>query len=83
MIAGALIGAGCVLAGFAAGFFVARASASQLVAVPQLGRDDEPAGVFAQSEASEYIREMERAELNGRRSPGTWEDSGVYSHGDE
>lgn len=77
MIAGVLVGAGCVLVGVAAGYVVARTSAAQLVARPsQVAQDDEPA-VFVQSEASEYLRELQDAELNGLHSAG-WEDPGVY-----
>lgn len=81
MIAGVLVGAGCVLAGVAAGYVVARASAAQLVVRPNRvveGDDDPP--VFAQSEASEYLRELQDAELNGMHAAG-WEDAGVYIHG--
>lgn len=83
MIAGVVIGAGCVLAGVAAGYALARASASQLVARPNrvVEGDDDPA-VFAQSEASEYLRELQDAELNGMRAAG-WEDGDAYSHSDE
>lgn len=76
MIAGVLVGAACVLAGVAAGYVVARTSAAQLVARPSQVEDDEPA-VFVQSEASEYLRELQHAELNGLHAAG-WEDPGVY-----
>ena len=77
MIAGVLLGAGCVLAGVAAGYVVARMSAAQLVARPgQVAQDDEPA-VFVQSEASEYLRELQAAELNGLHAS-EWEEPGVY-----
>lgn len=77
MIAGVLVGAACVLAGVAAGYVVARTSAAQLVAMPrQVAQDDDPA-VFVQSEASEYLRELQAAELNGMHAAG-WEDPGVY-----
>ena len=76
MIVGVLVGAGCVLAGVVAGYVVARTSAAQVVARPGQVADDEPA-VFVQSEASEYLRELQHAELNGLRAAG-WEDPGVY-----
>lgn len=80
MIAGVLVGAACVLAGVAAGYVVARMSAAQLVARPRQVADDDPP-VFVQSEASEYLRELQTAELNGLNSAG-WEDPSVY-RGDE
>ena len=80
MIAGVLLGAVCVLAGVAAGYVVARMSAAQLVARPRQVADDDPA-VFVQSEESEYLRELQHAELNGLRAAG-WEDPSVY-RGDE
>ena len=82
MIAGVLVGAVCVLAGVAAGYVVARTSAAQLVARPsQVAQDDEPA-VFVQSEASEYLRELQNAELNGLHAAG-WEGTGVYRDGED
>ena len=80
MIAGVLVGAACVLAGVAAGYVVARMSAAQLVERPRQVADDDPP-VFVQSEASEYLRELQTAELNGLHSAG-WEDPSVY-RGDE
>ena len=63
VIAGVLVGAGCVLVGVAAGYVVARTSAAHLVARPgRVAQDDEPA-VFVQSEASEYLRELQDEEL--------------------
>lgn len=72
MIAGALVGAVCVLAGVAAGYVVARASAAQLVTRPNRAVADDDPPVFVQSEASEYLRELQVEEA-----------AGVYSHGDE
>lgn len=72
MIVGVLVGAGCVLAGVAAGYVVARMSAAQLVARPgQAAQDDDPA-VFVQSEASEYLRELQDEEL-GVMHADVWE----------
>lgn len=77
MIAGVLVGAVCVLAGVAAGYVVARTSAAQLVARPsQVAQDDEPA-VFVQSEESEYLRELQHAELNGLHAA-VWEAPSDY-----
>lgn len=78
VIAGVLVGAVCVLAGVAAGYVVARTSAAHLVARPrQLVDDDEPA-VFVQSEASEYLRELQDAKPGVINSAG-WEGPSVYS----
>lgn len=76
MIAGVLVGAGCVLVGVAAGYVVARTSAAHLVARPRQVADDDPA-VFVQSEASEYLRELQDAELNGLHTAG-WEATSDY-----
>ena len=76
MIAGVLVGAACVLAGVVAGYVVARTSAAQLVARPSQVADDEPA-VFVQSEASEYLRELQDAELNGLHAA-MWEAPSDY-----
>ena len=77
MIAGVLVGAACVLVGVAAGYVVARMSAAQLVARPgQVAQDDDPA-VFVQTEASEYLRELQDAELNGLHAAG-WEAPSDY-----
>lgn len=76
MIAGVLVGAACVLAGVAAGYVVARTSAAQLVARPRQVADDDPA-VFAQSEASEYLRELQDEEL-GVMHAAVWEATSDY-----
>jgi len=77
VIAGVLVGACCVLAGVAAGYVVARESAAQLVARPRQVADDDDPAVFVQSEASEYLRELQAAELNGLHAAG-WEEPSDY-----
>ena len=77
VIAGVLVGAVCVLAGVAAGYVVARTSAAHLVARPRRVVDDDEPAVFVQSEASEYLRELQDAELNGLHSA-VWEAPSDY-----
>jgi len=63
VIAGAVIAVVCTMAGLVAGFLVARASAGQLALVPSRRRDEgEPTGVYVESDASQYLRELEQLE---------------------
>lgn len=83
MITGALVGGALVLLGFGAGYYVAQLSAARLVVNPAApSKDDEPTGVFAQSDASEALREQQTVGHDGMTQDAEFVPAGVW-YGEE